>query len=86
MLKSYLYDLEASVKGSENLSMKQKGILFGFTKPLVHNDLLAGNLLLTNSEEEGEDTYITLIDYEYGSYNFRGYDIANHFNGMVFNS
>ncbi len=23
---------------------------------------------------------IYIIDYEYGSYNYRGYDIANHFN------
>ncbi|PVV02425.1 hypothetical protein BB560_003123 [Smittium megazygosporum] len=39
-----------------------------------HNDLLSGNILL-NKNKDG----VFLIDYEYGSYNYRGYDIANHF-------
>ncbi len=26
---------------------------------------------------------IYIIDYEYGSYNYRGYDVANHFNEHV---
>lgn len=45
--------------------------------PIVfaHNDLLSGNLMLSEKEEK-----LYLIDFEYGSYNFRGYDIANHFN------
>ncbi|OLY84792.1 putative ethanolamine kinase A [Smittium mucronatum] len=42
-----------------------------------HNDLLSGNVLLDNSQEPNK---VTFIDYEYGSYNYRGYDIANHFN------
>eukprot|EP01018_Ginkgo_biloba_P023805 Gb_22577 [translate_table: standard] len=41
----------------------------------AHNDLLSGNLMLSENEEK-----LYLIDFEYGSYNFRGYDIANHFN------
>ncbi|GMH04508.1 hypothetical protein Nepgr_006348 [Nepenthes gracilis] len=41
----------------------------------AHNDLLSGNLML--NEEEGK---LHLIDFEYGSCNYRGYDIGNHFN------
>nr|XP_029122826.1 probable ethanolamine kinase [Elaeis guineensis] len=41
----------------------------------AHNDLLSGNLML--NDEEGK---LYFIDFEYGSYSYRGYDIANHFN------
>lgn len=41
----------------------------------AHNDLLSGNLMRNDEEEK-----LYLIDFEYGSYSFRGYDIANHFN------
>lgn len=41
----------------------------------AHNDLLCGNLMLNDTEER-----LYFIDFEYGSYNYRGYDIANHFN------
>ncbi|KAL9223996.1 hypothetical protein vseg_000073 [Gypsophila vaccaria] len=40
-----------------------------------HNDLLCGNIML--NDEEGK---LYLIDFEYGSYNYRGFDIGNHFN------
>ncbi|XP_051132238.1 probable ethanolamine kinase [Andrographis paniculata] len=40
-----------------------------------HNDLLSGNFML--NEDEGK---LYLIDFEYGSYNYRGFDIGNHFN------
>ncbi|KAH7848369.1 hypothetical protein Vadar_002024 [Vaccinium darrowii] len=41
----------------------------------AHNDLLSGNLMLNDEEEK-----LYLIDFEYGSYNYRGFDIGNHFN------
>ncbi|XP_031473232.1 probable ethanolamine kinase [Nymphaea colorata] len=41
----------------------------------AHNDLLAGNLMLNEDEDK-----LYFIDFEYGSYSYRGYDIANHFN------
>lgn len=41
----------------------------------AHNDLLSGNLML--NEDHGK---LYLIDFEYGSYNYRGFDIGNHFN------
>lgn len=45
--------------------------------PIVfsHNDLLYGNIIY--DEEKGEAHF---IDYEYGCYAFRGFDIGNHFN------
>ncbi|XP_028076778.1 probable ethanolamine kinase [Camellia sinensis] len=41
----------------------------------AHNDLLSGNLMLNDEEEK-----LYFIDFEYGSYNYRGFDIGNHFN------
>ena len=43
-----------------------------------HNDLLAPNVLLSTSEAAPGELY--LIDFEYGSYNYRGFDLGNHFN------
>lgn len=52
---------------------------FGFTQPLAHNDLSGSNLLLPVAA----DAEVTLIDFEYGSYNYRAYDIAHHFDGKL---
>lgn len=41
---------------------------------LTHNDLLAGNILI-NKEKRN----IRFIDFEYGSFNYIAFDIANHF-------
>eukprot|EP00164_Ancoracysta_twista_P009898 GFYU01014776.1.p1 GENE.GFYU01014776.1~~GFYU01014776.1.p1 ORF type:complete len:163 (+),score=46.74 GFYU01014776.1:49-489(+) len=45
--------------------------------PLVfsHNDVLSGNVLYDKSVPR-----VLFIDFEYGSYNPRGFDIGNHFN------
>ncbi|KAJ7555911.1 hypothetical protein O6H91_05G060500 [Diphasiastrum complanatum] len=40
-----------------------------------HNDLLSGNLMVSEKSNK-----LHLIDFEYGSYNYRGFDIGNHFN------
>ncbi|KAJ9163121.1 hypothetical protein P3X46_022824 [Hevea brasiliensis] len=40
-----------------------------------HNDLLSGNLMLNEDEDK-----LYFIDFEYGSYSYRGFDIGNHFN------
>ncbi|KAJ8657478.1 hypothetical protein O0I10_006780 [Lichtheimia ornata] len=40
-----------------------------------HNDLLYGNIIFDDEKEDA-----SFIDYEYGSYAFRGFDIGNHFN------
>lgn len=43
-----------------------------------HNDLQEGNILLKENESSGCHS-LCLIDYEYCAYNYRGFDIANHF-------
>jgi thiamine kinase-like enzyme len=40
-----------------------------------HNDLLANNILITNDQNK----YV-FIDYEYSTYNYAIFDIANYFN------
>ncbi|XP_072033937.1 choline/ethanolamine kinase-like isoform X2 [Amphiura filiformis] len=49
------------------------------TSPVVfsHNDAQEGNILLTN--EKSNQKGLVLIDYEYAGYNYRGFDLANHF-------
>ncbi|KAI9190220.1 hypothetical protein H9P43_001653 [Blastocladiella emersonii ATCC 22665] len=44
--------------------------------PIVfaHNDLQYGNILKHSMTDE-----IIIVDYEYSSFNYRGFDIANHF-------
>jgi len=39
-----------------------------------HNDLLGPNIICNKQTE------IQFIDYEYANYNYRAFDIANHFN------
>jgi ethanolamine kinase len=58
----------------------------------AHNDLLSGNILVLQRCGEGEGDRgerdaeedpsgpLTFIDFEYGAYNPRGFDLANHFN------
>ncbi|KAI8149143.1 kinase-like domain-containing protein [Fennellomyces sp. T-0311] len=52
-------------------------VLETLNSPIVfsHNDLLYGNVIYDDEKEEA-----SFIDYEYGSYAFRGFDIGNHFN------
>ena len=37
-----------------------------------------GNILLTSNPKKPSDL-VSLIDFEYASYNYRGFDLANHF-------
>ncbi|KAJ2260893.1 hypothetical protein GGI01_002679 [Coemansia sp. RSA 376] len=41
----------------------------------AHNDLLSGNIVMAETKDA-----VSFIDYEYAMYNYRGFDIANHFN------
>ncbi|XP_050364912.1 probable ethanolamine kinase [Argentina anserina] len=54
-----------------------KDLTSHFKAPVVfsHNDLLSGNIMVNDKEEK-----LYFIDFEYGSYNYRGFDIGNHFN------
>ncbi|KAJ2481917.1 hypothetical protein IWW56_001410 [Coemansia sp. RSA 2131] len=51
-------------------------LLIAANSPVVfaHNDLLSGNIIMSESR-----TRVSFIDYEYANYNYRGFDIANHF-------
>ena len=42
-----------------------------------HNDLLAGNILVRG--ETKKDLEMVFVDFEYSNYNYRGFDIGNHF-------
>ena len=43
-----------------------------------HNDLQEGNILIRETAQTPEDKLV-IIDFEYCSYNYRGFDLANHF-------
>lgn len=49
-----------------------------------HNDLLSGNIMLLHGKKPGDPDLgprdVQFIDFEYGSYNPRGFDLGNHFN------
>jgi len=49
-----------------------------------HNDLQEGNILI-RPHYETLDEKLALIDFEYCSYNYRGFDLANHFCEWSFN-
>ncbi|KAM6094815.1 choline/ethanolamine kinase [Chlamydotis macqueenii] len=49
-----------------------------------HNDVQEGNILLLAGREASCGDKLMLIDFEYSSYNYRGFDIANHFCEWVY--
>ncbi|XP_033223596.1 choline/ethanolamine kinase isoform X2 [Belonocnema kinseyi] len=64
-------DLEHEISWYKSLVTQQK-------HPVVfcHNDMQEGNILLRQNTSKPE---LVLIDFEYCSYNYRGFDVANHF-------
>ncbi|KAM0969431.1 hypothetical protein ACFX13_017951 [Malus domestica] len=60
-----------------NEMIELKELTDRFNAPVVfaHNDLLSGNIMVNDEEDK-----LYFIDFEYGSYNYRGFDIGNHFN------
>uniref|UniRef100_A0A8C8A7B6 ethanolamine kinase n=1 Tax=Otus sunia TaxID=257818 RepID=A0A8C8A7B6_9STRI len=50
-----------------------------------HNDVQEGNILLLAGREASSSDKLMLIDFEYSSYNYRGFDIGNHFCEWVYN-
>lgn len=71
-----------------------------FPSPIVfcHNDMQEGNILIKNEPlrsdaddlpdsdyDRLETSDLIIIDYEYCAYNYRSYEIANHFMEWVFN-
>ncbi|KAM9816452.1 choline kinase alpha isoform X2 [Syngnathus typhle] len=57
-----------------------KSLLESTHSPVVfcHNDCQEGNILLLNHHQSDKQK-LMLIDFEYSSYNYRGFDIGNHF-------
>jgi len=53
-----------------------KSIIIPLNSPVVfcHNDLCCGNIMRNPANNK-----LYIIDYEYANYNYRGYDISNHF-------
>lgn len=49
-----------------------------------HNDVQEGNILLLAGREAAPHDRLMLIDFEYSSYNYRGFDIGNHFCEWVY--
>ncbi|KAL0481239.1 ethanolamine kinase [Acrasis kona] len=63
-------DLNRLYKETEDLEQLLKNCEVGF----CHNDLLSLNILYNK-----ENNQINFIDYEYCGYNYRSFDIGNHF-------
>ncbi|KAK4265230.1 hypothetical protein QN277_026310 [Acacia crassicarpa] len=59
-----------------NAILELKWLTDRLDSPVVfsHNDLLSGNIMINDDEDK-----LYIIDYEYASYSFRGFDIGNHF-------
>ncbi|XP_022750187.1 probable choline kinase 1 isoform X2 [Durio zibethinus] len=65
----------------EEISILEKELTQGYQEiGFCHNDLQYGNIMM-----DEETRAITLIDYEYASYNPVAYDLANHFCEMAAN-
>ncbi|KAJ0029528.1 hypothetical protein NQD34_004525 [Periophthalmus magnuspinnatus] len=57
-----------------------RALLSSTPSPVVfcHNDCQEGNILLLKGGQSSQQK-LMLIDFEYSSYNYRGFDIGNHF-------
>ncbi|KAL3178050.1 hypothetical protein MRX96_038589 [Rhipicephalus microplus] len=72
-VKLLTVDLAAEVNWlKEFLAKTESPIVF------CHNDLQEGNILFMDGPGPKEENMV-FIDYEYCAYNYRGFDIANHF-------
>ncbi|XP_068170133.1 choline kinase alpha isoform X2 [Antennarius striatus] len=58
-----------------------KSLLESIHSPVVfcHNDCQEGNILLLKGRQKSDKEKLMFIDFEYSSYNYRGFDIGNHF-------
>ncbi|XP_068595264.1 choline kinase alpha [Brachionichthys hirsutus] len=58
-----------------------KSLLESTHSPVVfcHNDCQEGNILLLKGRQTLDKGKLMFIDFEYSSYNYRGFDIGNHF-------
>ena len=60
------------------------GVILSLNPPVVfsHNDINTGNILVKEDLKDSDP--VVLIDYEFASYNYRGFDLANHFNEWMY--
>ncbi|XP_061628997.1 choline/ethanolamine kinase [Phyllopteryx taeniolatus] len=56
-------------------------LLAATPSPVVfcHNDVQEGNVLMLHKGVQSSTDRLMLIDFEYSSYNYRGFDFGNHF-------
>ncbi|XP_014826630.1 PREDICTED: choline/ethanolamine kinase [Poecilia mexicana] len=68
------FDLPAELKSLRSL-------LAATPSPVVfcHNDVQEGNILILEDRDHTLTEKLMLIDFEYSSYNYRGFDFGNHF-------
>ncbi|XP_018375558.1 PREDICTED: choline/ethanolamine kinase isoform X2 [Trachymyrmex cornetzi] len=64
-------NLEHEINWLKTIITQQK-----YPVTFCHNDMQEGNILLLQNTRKPK---LVLIDFEYCSYNYRGFDIANHF-------
>uniref|UniRef100_A0AAV2KVD9 Ethanolamine kinase n=2 Tax=Knipowitschia caucasica TaxID=637954 RepID=A0AAV2KVD9_KNICA len=58
-----------------------RALLAATPSPVVfcHNDVQEGNILMLDDRDQSSNDCLMLIDFEYSSYNYRGFDFGNHF-------
>ncbi|XP_028264372.1 choline/ethanolamine kinase [Parambassis ranga] len=58
-----------------------RALLAATPSPVVfcHNDVQEGNILVLEDHDHTSTDTLMLIDFEYSSYNYRGFDFGNHF-------
>ncbi|XP_056137402.1 choline/ethanolamine kinase [Lampris incognitus] len=58
-----------------------RSLLHSTPSPVVfcHNDVQEGNILVLEDRDPTSADRLMLIDFEYSSYNYRGFDFGNHF-------
>uniref|UniRef100_A0A8C2K5W6 ethanolamine kinase n=1 Tax=Cyprinus carpio TaxID=7962 RepID=A0A8C2K5W6_CYPCA len=80
ILKSGLQEQYDKVALNHVLSLSVRSLLTATPSPVVfcHNDVQEGNILMLDGRENSSDK-LMLIDFEYSSYNYRGFDFGNHF-------
>lgn len=91
--------VQDQAKGLLNVNLRQesqwlKQCVTDLDCPVVfcHNDMQEGNILMCLDENENiggdmkddDDAKLVLIDFEYCSYNYRSFDLANHFLEWVY--
>uniref|UniRef100_A0A669BR36 ethanolamine kinase n=1 Tax=Oreochromis niloticus TaxID=8128 RepID=A0A669BR36_ORENI len=61
--------------------LHNSALLAATPSPVVfcHNDVQEGNILMLEDGKHSSAERLMLIDFEYSSYNYRGFDFGNHF-------